>query len=93
MDDEEAPGPANQQGLRLPAVLLFAGVVVTAAAGFPHPEGADANDHQAISGIYAASRSWTAVHLVGLKQAVDDWASATNGDKAVRFASAESFDG
>jgi hypothetical protein len=40
-----------------------AGVLVTAIAGFLHPEGADANDHPAIFAVYAASEAWTAVHL------------------------------
>ena len=139
----QAPvGPVERDSVRLAAVLLLAGVVVTAIAGFLHVEGADANDHQSIFAIYAASQSWTAVHLgqfigmviiifglvalffaldvrsgvglwlnrfallsagaamalygvlqavdgVGLKQAVNAWASADNGDKAVRFAAAE----
>jgi hypothetical protein len=132
----------ERDSLRLAAVLILAGVLVTAIAGFLHPEGADANDHPTIFAIYAASQSWTAVHLgqfigmviitfglvalffaldvrsgvglwlnrfallsagaaialygvlqavdgVGLKQAVNAWASAENGDKAVRFAAAE----
>jgi hypothetical protein len=139
----QAPvGPVERNSARLAAVLLLAGVVVTAIAGFLHVEGADANDHQSIFAIYAASQSWTAVHLgqfigmviiifglvalffaldvrsgvgvwlnrfallsagaalalygvlqavdgVGLKQAVNAWASADNGDKAARFAAAE----
>ena len=132
----------ERDSVRLAAVLILAGVVVTAIAGFLHPEGADANDHPSIFAIYAASQSWTAVHLgqfigmviitfglvalffalevpsgvglwlnrfallsagaamalygvlqavdgVGLKQAVNSWASAGNGDKPVRFAAAE----
>ena len=135
-------GPVERDSVRLAAVLLLAGVLVTAIAGFLHAEGADPNDHQAVFAIYAASQSWTAVHLgqfigiviitfglvalffglnvhggvglwlnrfallsagtamalygalqavdgVGLKQAVNAWASADNGDKAVRFAAAE----
>jgi hypothetical protein len=132
----------ERDSVRLAAVLILAGVVVTAIAGFLHPEGADANDHRTIFAIYATSQSWTAVHLgqfigmmiitfglvalffaldvhsglglwlnrlallsagaamalygvlqavdgVGLKQAVDVWASAENGDQAARFAAAE----
>jgi hypothetical protein len=56
-------GRAGSGPLRLAAVLILAGVVVTAVAGLLHPEGADANDHPAIFAVYAASRSWTAVHL------------------------------
>jgi hypothetical protein len=139
----QAPfGRVERDSVRLAAVLLLAGVVLTAIAGFLHPEGADANDHPAIFAIYAASQSWTAVHLgqfvgmviitfglvalffaldvrigvglwlnrfallsagaalalygvlqavdgVGLKQAVNAWASAENGDKTARFAAAE----
>jgi hypothetical protein len=135
-------GRVERDSLRLAAVLILAGVVVTAIAGFLHPEGADANDHRTIFAIYATSQSWTAVHLgqfigmviitfglvalffaldvrsgvglwlnrfallsagaamalygvlqavdgVGLKQTVNAWALAENGDKAVRFAAAE----
>jgi hypothetical protein len=139
----QAPvGRVDRDSVRLAAILLLAGVVVTAIAGFLHAEGPDANDHQTIFAIYAASQSWTAVHLgqfigmviitfglvalflalevhsgvgvwlnrfglllavtamalygvlqavdgVGLKQAVNAWALADNGDKAVRFAAAE----
>jgi hypothetical protein len=132
----------ERDSVRLAAVLLLAGVLVTAIAGFLHAEGADPNDHQAVFAIYAASHSWTPVHLgqfigmmiitfglvglffaldvrsgvgvwlnrfalvsaaaamalygvlqavdgVGLKQAVNAWASADDSDKAVRFAAAE----
>jgi hypothetical protein len=135
-------GRVERDSVRLAAVLLLAGVLVTAVAGFLHAEGADANDHQAVFAVYAASQSWTAVHLgqfigmviitfglvalffaldvrggvgvwlnrfalvsagaamalygvlqavdgVGLKQAVNAWATADVGDKAVRFAAAE----
>ena len=60
----QAPfGRVERDSLRLGAGLLLAGVLVTAIAGFLHPEGADANDHLTIFAIYAASQSWTAVHL------------------------------
>jgi hypothetical protein len=139
----QAPvGRVERDSVRLAAILLLAGIVVTAIAGFLHAEGPDANDHQTIFAIYAASQSWTAVHLgqfigmliitfglvalffaidvrsgvglwlnrfglfsagtavalygvlqavdgVGLKQAVNAWALADSGDKAVRFAAAE----
>jgi len=134
----------EQNPLRLAAALLLAGVLVTAIAGFLHPEGPDANNHQSIFAIYAASQLWTAVHLgqfigmgsitsglvvlffaldarvgvglwlnrfallsagialalyavlqavdgVGLKQAVNAWASAADGDKAMRFDAAETI--
>ena len=142
MASQAPSGRVERDSVRLAAVLLLAGVLVTAIAGFLHAEGPDPNDHQAVFAIYAASQSWTAVHLgqfigmviitfglvalffavdvrsgvglwlnrfalvsagtamalygvlqavdgVGLKQAVDAWASAANGDKAVRFAGAE----
>jgi hypothetical protein len=60
----QAPvGPVERDALRLAAVLLLGGVVVTGIAGFLHAEGPDANDHQTIFALYAASQSWTAVHL------------------------------
>ena len=144
MTNQTASARTEQNPLRLAAALLLAGVLVTAIAGFLHPEGADANNHQSIFAIYAASQSWTAVHLgqfigmgiitsgmvvlffaldarmgvglwlnrlalllagiglalyavlqavdgVGLKQAVNAWASAPNGDKAMRFDAAETI--
>ena len=39
----------ERDSVRLAAVLILAGVLVTAIAGFLHPEGADANDHRTIS--------------------------------------------
>jgi hypothetical protein len=142
MVSQASPGRVERNSLRLAAVLLLAGVLITAIAGFLHPEGPAANDHQSVFAIYAASKSWTAVHLgqfigmaiitfglvalffaldarsgtarwlnriallsagaalalygvlqavdgVGLKQAVNAWASAESSDKAVRFAAAE----
>ena len=142
MVNQASSGRVERDSVRLAAVLLLAGVLVTAVAGFIHAEGADANDHQAVFAVYAASQSWTAVHLgqfigmviitfglvalffaldvrggvgvwlnrfalvsagaamalygvlqavdgVGLKQAVNAWATADVGDKAVRFAAAE----
>jgi hypothetical protein len=142
MVNQASSGRVERDSVRLAAVLLLAGVLVTAVAGFLHAEGADANDHQAVFAVYAASQSWTAVHLgqfigmviitfglvalffaldvrggvgvwlnrfalvsagaamalygvlqavdgVGLKQAVNAWATADVSDKAVRFAAAE----
>src|SRR3954469_17936890 len=63
MADNSVRGLAGPRPLRVAAILLLAGVLVTAVAGFLHPEGADANDHPAIFALYAASHSWTAVHL------------------------------
>jgi hypothetical protein len=60
----QAPfGRVERDSVRLAAILLLAGVLLSAIAGFLHPEGADANDHQTIFAIYAAIHSWTAVHL------------------------------
>jgi uncharacterized membrane protein HdeD (DUF308 family) len=63
MVDREALGRAERTSLRLAALLLLAGVLVTAVAGFLHPEGPDPNDHVTVFAVYAASKSWTAVHL------------------------------
>src|SRR3954451_18664485 len=63
MVDHSVRGLAGPRPLRVAAILLLAGVVVTAVAGFLHPEGPDANDHPAVFALYAASHSWTAVHL------------------------------
>ena len=63
MITQASVGPVERNSVRLAAVLLLAGVVVTAIAGFLHVEGADANDHRTTFAIYAASQSWTAVHL------------------------------
>jgi uncharacterized membrane protein HdeD (DUF308 family) len=54
---------SDRTALRLAAILLIAGILVTALAGLLHPEGADANDHRATFEIYANSGIWTAVHL------------------------------
>ncbi|WP_167046091.1 hypothetical protein [Salinibacterium sp. ZJ454] len=63
MSDQESIGRDGRGPLRLAAVLILTGVVVSALAGLVHPEGADANDHAAIFALYAASDLWTAVHL------------------------------
>ena len=63
MVNQASSGRVERDSVRLAAVLLLAGVLVTAVAGFLHAEGADANDHQAVFAVYAASQSWTAVHL------------------------------
>jgi hypothetical protein len=64
----EAPGAAGPRtepaaSFRLAASLLFAGVVLSLAAGILHPEGASANDHVAAFTEYAASDLWLGVHL------------------------------
>lgn len=63
----EGPGAAGRTepaaSFRLAASLLFAGVVLSLAAGILHPEGASANDHVAAFTEYAASDLWIGVHL------------------------------
>src|SRR5690554_4854263 len=49
--------------LRLSAILLFVGVLLSLFAGILHPARADANDHVAAFTEYANDASWTAVHL------------------------------
>lgn len=63
MGDQESIGRHERGVLRLAAVLILIGVVVSALAGLLHAEGADANDHAAVFAVYAASDLWTAVHL------------------------------
>lgn len=50
------------KALRLSAVLLVAGLVIQVVAGLFHA-GGPANDHKVVFAEYAASASWTAVHL------------------------------
>jgi hypothetical protein len=52
---------ANRTWLRLAAALLLGGTLITVVADILHPAGA--NDHVAAFTNYAASASWTAVHL------------------------------
>src|SRR5215213_1550712 len=54
---------ADRMLLRLSATLLFLGEVISLVAGYFHPDQAPANDHHAAFAGYAASKSWTAVHL------------------------------
>jgi hypothetical protein len=49
--------------LRLSALLLLVGVVLSIVAGVFHPDRAIPNDHAAAFAEYAADASWTAVHL------------------------------
>ena len=52
----------SSESLRLSAWLLLIGQVLYIAATRFHT-GGDANDHVAVFAAYAASGSWTAVHL------------------------------
>lgn len=57
------PSGTHKADLRLPATLLFIGVLVFVAAGLFHPAQAAANDHPTIFAEYSASTTWAAVHL------------------------------
>ncbi|MET4588541.1 DUF4386 family protein [Arthrobacter sp. 754] len=57
------PQTVDRRSLRLAAVLLLGGVVVSVAAGLLHAESHDANDHVASFTAYAGSGIWTAAHL------------------------------
>ena len=54
---------ADRVLLRLSAMLLFLGELISLVAGFFHPDQAPANDHHAAFAGYAASVHWTAIHL------------------------------
>jgi Domain of unknown function (DUF4386) len=137
-------GPlARRTSLRLSAALLLVGQLLYIVVTQLHADG-DANNHAAVFAEYAASGTWTVVHLgqfvgmaiflagllalffaldvqagtprwagrlgaasalgtlalygvlqavdgVALKQATQAWVSATDADKAARFASAEAI--
>ena len=53
----------DRKSLRLSAILLFIGAVLSLVAGIFHPEREVANDHVAAFTEYANSTNWTAVHL------------------------------
>lgn len=63
MEDFRGNGGLRRPELRLSATLLFGGVLISLLAGLQHPDAADANDHTASFTVYAASDTWTAVHL------------------------------
>jgi hypothetical protein len=52
----------DRKALRLSAVLLVVGFVLYVLVGLLHPDG-PANNHPVVFAEYAASASWTAVHL------------------------------
>jgi hypothetical protein len=54
---------ADRTLLRLPATLLVVGELLSVLAGILHPGREDPNNHSAAFTEYAASGSWTAVHL------------------------------
>jgi hypothetical protein len=54
---------ADRNALRLSATLLFAGELLYLLAGIFHPEREPANHHEAAFAEYAASGSWTLLHL------------------------------
>lgn len=53
----------NRSLLRLSAMLLLAGILLSLLAGIAHPGTAPANDHHASFTEYAHSDNWTLVHL------------------------------
>jgi hypothetical protein len=53
----------DRQTLRLSAVLLGVGFVLSLVAGLLHPAREPANNHVRTFAEYASSSSWTAVHL------------------------------
>src|SRR4051794_20825315 len=134
----------DRTAMRLSALLLVAGELLSVVAGIFHPARENPNDHQVVFAEYAASTQWTTIHLgqfvgmaaliaglvvlffalndhagasrwasrfgaasagvtlalygvlqavdgVALKQAVDAWERAPDGEKAARFASAEAI--
>ncbi|MGW6172099.1 hypothetical protein ACWF5H_01280 [Arthrobacter sp. NPDC055138] len=60
---ESEPDLPIRLPLRLAAILLFAGVLVSLLAGLFHPDNASANDHAAAFSEYADSAAWTGIHL------------------------------
>src|SRR5919199_6469039 len=54
---------ADRAALRLSALLLFGGVLLSLLAGYFHPDREPANNHQATFAEYAGSASWIVVHL------------------------------
>ena len=54
---------ADRTLLRLSAMLLFLGELISLVAGYFHPDQAPANDLHAAFAGYAASVHWTAIHL------------------------------
>lgn len=54
--------PAHRASLRLPSTLLLSGQLLYIGVTLWHT-GGDANDHHAVFAEYAASGSWTLVHL------------------------------
>ncbi len=63
LDDHLIPMDQSQRALRVPATLVFVGVLLSLMAGFFHPDRAPANDHPAAFAEYARSDAWIAVHL------------------------------
>src|SRR6266566_7089664 len=53
----------SQRTLRVPATLVFGGVLISLVVGFLHPDQAPANDHAAAFAEYARSNAWIVVHL------------------------------
>jgi hypothetical protein len=56
-------GTAGRRALHLSASLLLGGALLTVVAGAFHPDREPANQHAAVFVEYAASSSWTLMHL------------------------------
>ncbi len=57
------PIATNRKTLRLAAMLLITGAILSLGVGFLHPDREDPNDHPAVFAEYAESTEWTPVHL------------------------------
>jgi hypothetical protein len=53
----------DHKSLRLSAILLFVGELLSIVAGLLHPSRENANVHSAVFAEYAESSDWTLVHL------------------------------
>lgn len=54
---------ADRKSLRLSAMLLVIGVLLSIGVGLLHPSREDPNNHTAVFAEYASDTQWTAVHL------------------------------
>lgn len=60
----ETESPHNdRKSLRLAALLLVIGVLLSIGVGLLHPGREDPNNHTAVFAEYASDQGWTAVHL------------------------------
>jgi hypothetical protein len=54
---------ANRSALRLSAILLVVGLLLSLGVGLLHPGQEDPNNHPAVFAEYARSTQWTTIHL------------------------------